>query len=201
MPVFVQAIPYDSPLIFANTFIPIADKPCYDIALACAKKCYSIEPHQRADVQDLFLQNLPLRSVPALIPWKSTNRQIAERKFAKQIRHSALVRDLYEDIEVVAREYVRVFVLLSQDGADLSGYSPQIRQDLEALRPVVSDYNRRRKSGEDSIGLAPEVFNYVFVQVASHLKTSALLRQHAFLHEILVERVSSAVNGSLLHRE
>jgi hypothetical protein len=134
-PVFVEKRPLDSPFIFANLLIPIEDKPLYEVALACGEQYMRKDATQR----NLFLEQcgLALRTATELIKDRLT--------FAKQMLRTQLIKDLYDDTEVLASAYVRLFVFLSEADEDFASYlnahpdayPGMTPQTLEALRDAI----------------------------------------------------------------
>jgi hypothetical protein len=107
LPVFVLEKPYDSPLIFHNQCVRIADKPHYEVALACARQFCVTTPKDR----ELFLENVDFSLRGALafagnLPLLDRDKRVCQLRYAGQIFDSPFVKDLYADIETLAMAYV-----------------------------------------------------------------------------------------------
>jgi hypothetical protein len=192
-PIYVEAIPYDSPFIFNNTFGCIADRPLWETALACGRQLCKACLKDAAYEQFLVQSGLPLRS--ALLPISADLKPDAKALIlAKQMFHSRLIKDLYDDIKTLAKLYVKLLVLL------LDPYS--VAEDWPGMSQAKFAAFKERLDGQNELLFDSKVFKYVFDYFFDSKifgpKTRDLWRQYRFVFKTLVGQVLSEIGNSLL---
>jgi hypothetical protein len=195
-PIFVEKIPLDSPLMFGNTFVCIDDEPRWKVAVACGRQfCGAAleDAGAGADYEQFLAQSgLPLRS--ALLPIASASPEGRPSMFAKQMFHSRLIKDLYDDIETVAELYVRLLLLASDPYSVAKNWPGMPEAEFAEFQERLKNNNRLLFDQK----VFEYVLNYFFDSKAFGPKTRYLWRQHKFLFETLVGQACYEIGHSLL---